>query len=305
MCKFKINTIYCGDNLKVLKAFPDECVDLIYIDPPFFTQTKQSTSGSKYTYNDKWDSLDVYLDFMSLRIQQLHRVLKSTGSFYLHCDYRANYKLREICNKIFNAKNFKNEIIWCYSGREHPKIKKFPKKHETIYFYTKSDKYTFKSPFEPYRLRYIKDFFKTERTTNRLYTTEPDGKGGRYKVYLDELKGTRTKDWWNDIKPLFYRAEQPELVGYPTQKPETLLERIIKTSSNEGNTVLDAFVGSGTTSAVAKKMKRNYIGIDNNHAACVISANRIGYPLKNIVGMSLEETVPYTRKLTMLEKFFK
>ena len=286
------NRIYCGDNLKVLKAFPDECIDLIYIDPPFFSgKNYDLVFGDKYEVKAFEDTFDGdpkgYSKFMEERIWEIHRVLKTTGSFYLHCDWHANYELRRICNKVFREENFRSEIIWCYKGRSSTS-RSFPRKHDTIYFYTKSDKYEFKIPYKKYREEYIKGFFRKDEN-ERLYR-QRNGKFEK-KQYLDESKGDKIPDWWDDIKTIYQTIKNPEKLGYQTQKPEALLERIIKASTNEGDTVLDAFCGCGTTLAVAKKLNRKWIGIDISPIGCTVMANRIKYPLKDIQGMkySLEQ----------------
>jgi len=285
---FKPNTIYCGDNLKVLKTFPDECVDLIYIDPPFF-------SGKNYdlVFDDQFairafedtfnGSMESYLSFMEERIRQLHRVLKPTGSFYLHCDWHVSHYLKVLCDKIFGYNNFQNEIIWKYNTGGASK-KGFSKKHDNIFFYVKGNDYTFNTQREPFREDKTNHFTNMDND-GRKYRIRKSG-GKEYKYYLDE--GRICHDTWN-IDSL--NASAKERLGYPTQKPEALLERIIKASSNEGDIVLDAFCGCGTTLVVAKKLKRQWVGIDVSPIGCTVMSDRIGYQLKDIQGMkySLEQ----------------
>lgn len=223
-----------------------------------------------------------YLVMMTIRLIELKRILKPTGSIYLHCDPTASHYLKIVMDVIFDKKNFRNEVIWCYKGREHPLIDIFPKKHDTIFFYSKTNKYKekFNRLFEAYEEGYIKTYFTKKDKDGRLYQLQPDGKGGRYKQYLDESKGQRIRDWWV-IKPLYgidmmKKKESDERLGYPTQKPETLLEKIIKASSKEGDWILDPFCGCGTTVAVAEKLNRKWIGIDITTLAINVIKKRIG-----------------------------
>lgn len=295
---FKSNTIYCGDNLDILKQFPDNSVDLIYIDPPFFTNVYYEIiwkDGYEVrAFNDKWRNskkggkekggLQNYLKCMAPVIRELHRVLKFTGSFYLHCDYHANAHLRILCDPIFGINNFQNEIIWYYTAGARGK-KRWARKHDTILFYTKGKKWTFnwEAVAEPF----------TSKMTEWRYT-----KGGQKgkpmpvgKVPTDVFQ----------IQVL--NTMSKERLGYPTQKPEKLLEKIIIASSNPEDLVLDAFCGCGTTIAVAKKLGRRWIGIDISPTACKEMAKRISderefYPIKKIIGY------PYTiEELRKMEPF--
>lgn len=287
-----MDSIYCGDNLKVLRDFPDECVDLIYIDPPFFSgknydlvfDDKFAVRAFKDTFEGKRET---YLSFMESRIREIHRILKLTGSFYLHCDHHANAHLRIMCDKIFGKKNFRRQIIWnagSVSGFKS-KVKGWVRQHDIILFYTKTNKYTFNKQYIPYREEYKKKF-KYKDEDGRLYRKRRNG-----KQYLDERKGTPMGDVWNDIWSFQTATRSKEYMGYPTQKPEKLLERIIKASSNEGDIVLDAFCGCGTTLAASKRLNRSWIGIDVSPIGCTVMAKRLEYPLKDIHGMkySLEQ----------------
>ncbi len=285
----KPNTIYCGDNLKVLKVFPDECVDLIYIDPPFFSgKNYDLVFGDKYAIRAFEDTFEgkkeTYLSFMEDRIREMHRLLKPTGSFYLHCDYHVDSYLRVLCDKIFGEKNFRNEIIWHYSGTGRPKTK-YKRKHDTILFYTKTNKYTFNVETVPIKPKSIGKY------------GEVDSDGRRYKIYRNP-DGTERSRSYMSPQPIDDVWEIPiinvmakERLGYPTQKPERLLERIIKVSSNKNDIVADFFCGCGTTLAVAEKLNRKWIGIDVSPIGCTVMAGRIGYKLKDIQGMkySLEQ----------------
>jgi len=328
----KTNVFYHGDCLFVMRHdIPEESIDLIYLDPPFFTGKIQKPKNHdkvcrdhgwdpgamQISYDDSkrfWKEKGIherapewlkhialqrpdfasYLYYIMERLQECHRVLKSTGSIYLHCDWRASHYLKMVMDEVFGYENFRNEIVWIYSGRENPRQRFFPRKHETIFFYTKTSKYKFNLPFKPYREDYIKQFFTKKDKNGRLYRLQPDGKGGTYKQYLDESKGQPVNDSWIDIKPTWFRGVQKEAIGYPTQKPEALLERIIKASSNEGDIVLDPFCGCGTTVVVAHKLNREWIGIDINNVAIEVIKKRcsqlkLDKPLKySIVERTLE-----------------
>ena len=247
------NKILIGDNLDILKKMPECSVDLIYLDPPFFTQREFKTNVA--SFNDRWDGITAYCFFMQPRLVELHRVLKDTGSLFLHCDHRTNYRLRGILNKVFGEKNFRNEIIWCYENGG-ASGKTYSHKHDTIYFFSKTKDYN----FYPER---IKEIRATESLKRSLYKGARNGPLGLYRYPLDVFK----------IPSIPYMSK--ERVGWPTQKPLALLEKIIKGSSNEGDLVLDPFCGSGTTCVASYRLKRKWIGIDLNEQARDIVNSRL------------------------------
>jgi site-specific DNA-methyltransferase (adenine-specific) len=206
-----------------------------------------------------------YLVSMTLRVTEIYRVLKTTGSFYLHCDPTASHYLKLVLDAIFCGQDgdFRNEIIWHYGGWTHSKMSQFPRKHDTILYYTKSSEATYNPQSTPWtRDEYLalrkQAIHKDEN--EREYIFDKRGNAGQRR-YLDvALQEGRPVDSVWDIRPL--SSSSAERMGYPTQKPETLLERIIQASSNEGDTVLDAYCGCGTSVAVAEKLKRSWIGID-------------------------------------------
>lgn len=275
------NKLILGDNLQVLKSLPSESVDLIYLDPPFFSNRNYEViwgdEGEVRSFQDRWEGgINHYISWLKERVVEMHRILKKTGSIYLHCDWHADAYIRvHILDPIFGEKNFRNEIVWCYNVGGKSK-EQFARKHDTIYFYSKSKtKWTFNS-----------DDIKTERDTGlksqggkmgldengRPYQDKIVKKTGKiYRYYLDE--GKIPEDWWTDINSIQSGAK--ERIGYPTQKPEALLERIIKASSNEGDVILDPFVGGGTTPAVADKLGRRWIGVDSSVHAIKVSEQRI------------------------------
>ncbi len=262
----KLNRVYHAENLEFLKKLDSKFLDLIYIDPPFFT-------GVDYKeFSDNWTSLDEYLNFMEIRLKEMYRVLKTTGSFYCHCDANAVFDLKLICDKIFGRQFFRREIIWnvgSVSGFKS-QVKGWVRQHDTILFYTKSDQYTFNKLYLPYKEEYIKKMFRYRDEDGRLYRKRRGG-----KQYLDEKPGNALGDVWNDIYSYQTRTRSKEYLGYPTQKPEELLERIILASSNEGDIVADFFCGTGTTLAVAHRLNRKWIGVDNNSKAIDLCKKRL------------------------------
>lgn len=245
----------------------------------------------------KRNDMLAYLTMMCIRLLELKRALKDTGSIYLHCDPTASHYLKILMDAIFGVKNFRTELIWCYSEREISK-KYWNKKHDTILFYTKQadDRHTFnwKEVVVPYSQGTIEKFNHIDESGRKFQIR---GKGGHYtgkqgldielekkhpdwvyRDYLDKSPGVPPRDWL--VIPVINRAAK-ERLGYPTQKPESLLEKIIKASSNENDIVLDPFCGCGTTIAVAQKLKRKWLGIDITHLAI----NLIKWRMKHMFGI--------------------
>jgi len=216
-------------------------------------------------------SLLAYLVSMTLRITEIHRVLKPTGSFYLHCDPTASHYLKLILDAVFCSQrgDFRNEIVWCYTAPTNTRDN-FPKKHDTIFRYTKSNSWVFN--FEDISIPY------SDETVAR--TKRGAGNQGLYKSknpenkHLNRLKpnGKIPEDWWTIPR---LQGNSVESLGYPTQKPESLLERIIKASSNENDIVLDAYCGCGTTVAVCQKLDRQWIGIDITYQSISLILKRL------------------------------
>lgn len=283
-----MNEIYCGNNLDVMtKEISKKSIDLIYLDPPFFGTGKQyqniwNNKNEVGQYKERTElGIEGYINWIEPRLYRMKELLKSTGSIYLHCDYHNNTQMRILMDEIFNINNFRNEIIWSYTGRENPKQRMFPRKHNNILFYTKSNKYTFNMQFKPYNEEYIKFFRYDDDDGKGKYQKQPNNNGGKYKQYLNDTKGHPINSVWNDIKSL--NNFSAEWMEYKTQKPEALIERIIKSSSNPNDIILDPFMGGGTTLAAAKKLDRQFIGIDIAEEACNLTAKRIEYPKTNII----------------------
>lgn len=221
-----------------------------------------------------------YLTMMTIRLIELKRVLKQTGSLYLHCDPTAGHYLKLALDAIFGKKNFKNEIIWSYK-RWTAGSNRFQRLHDNIYFYTKSDEHVFNTQFRPYGEWIKKDYNYKDKKTGKRWRWHTV-KGVRYKVFLENKnRGVKIGDVW-EIPPIGSTAK--ERLGYQTQKPEKLLERIIRASSKKGDFILDPFCGCGTTVAVAEKLDRKWVGIDITTLAINLIKYRIKhqFPDKNI-----------------------
>jgi DNA modification methylase len=261
-----------------------------------------------------------YLAMMAPRLIELHRVLKKTGSIYLHCDSTASHYLKMLLDAVFEPQNFRNEIIWKRTSA-HSSAKRYGPVHDSLLYYTVGDTYTWNQSYQPYDDHYMSEFYTHVDPEGRrwrrsdltgagvrhgatglpwrgidvtskgrhwfvppaeLDKLDADGKihwpvktGGMpmLRRYADKQRGVPLQDVWTDIRPMHNLAA--ERLGYPTQKPEALLERVIKASSNEGDVVLDPFCGCGTAIAVAQKLKRRWIGIDITHLAVNLIKTRL------------------------------
>lgn len=271
----EINKIYHGKCIEVLQTFKAESVDLVYFDPPFFTQRKHSLStrdeSKKYEFNDSWDSLEEYIFLIESCLVECKRVLKDTGSVFLHCDKIASHYIRVALDKVFGMKNFRSEIIWSYKRWSNSK-KGLLNSHQNIYFYSKSKNFKFNLLYTDYAPTTNIDQIlqDRQRTSNGKSTYKKDEKGN--VVLGKPKKGVPLSDTW-EIPYLNPKAK--ERVGYPTQKPVLLLSQIIKIASDEGDLVLDPFCGSGTTCVAAKSLNRNFIGIDKSIDAVELSKDRL------------------------------
>ena len=279
---FKNRTLYHGDNLDFLRGMNSESVHLIATDPPFnkardFHATPDSLSaGAKFQDRWNWDKdvhqgwvdqiqddwpavwaaidfakiiygkdMAAFLCFMGVRLIEMQRVLREDGSIYLHCDPTASHYLKALMDAIFGKKMFRNEIVWCYSGGGIPK-NDYPRKHDVILRYTNSNKRTFNIERKPY----------AENTQQVGIHSTYSGADNK----IDLKRGTPITDWWNDIQTT--TGWSPENTGYPTQKPLALYERIVKSSSNPGDWVLDPFCGCATTPIAAERLGRRWVGMD-------------------------------------------
>lgn len=298
------NTIYEGDNLDILNKFDDSSIDLIYADPPFFSNKKYEViwdDGSEVrAFEDRWKGgIEHYISWMKPRMHECHRVLKSTGSIYLHCDWHASHYLKVAMDEIFGYKNCCDEIIWSYS-KVGGTTKKLLKWHETIFRYTKTKIFTFNIDEirEPYSQSLIKSLKKDK--TGYYYTRGlgTDTKIKRLKKTYVHPKGRCPSDVW-DLGT--YSAPKGERLGYPTQKPEALLERIIKASSNVGDLVMDPFCGCGTTLSVAQKLGRKWVGIDVSPTACKLVRKRLKKICPGVRAVMEDVSIEYLRGLNDFE----
>ena len=251
----ELNKVYCMDNLKLLKQINDNSIDLIYCDILYNT-------GKKFKdYNDNLGTPQEAIEWYKPRLVEMKRVLKETGSIYLQCDYRLVHYLKVEMDNIFGINNFKNDIIWQYSWGVRTE-KCWNKKHDNIIMYSKSDKIVFNAN------DVLEERNLQEQSKNRLkYKGALISDGNKRKNEL-----ALPTDVWNI--PII-NGMSKERTGYATQKPKTLLERIIKASSNEGDIIADFFCGSGTSMVVAKELGRQYIGCDINPSAIDITNKRL------------------------------
>ncbi len=264
-----------GDNLSIMAALLPELegkISLMYADPPFFTNKKYSARIGRREdsrrpdewelaegYLDSWPNLDAYLEFLYQRLALMHRLLSPNGTLYLHLDWHADSYARVLLDEIFGADHLLNEIIWTYHGPS-PIRRAFNRKHDTILAYVKGEKYTFNT-----------DAIREPYNPSTVQTFNASPKAGFGKI-PDLERGKVPEDWW--YFPVVARLHN-ERTGYPTQKPESLLERIIRASSNEGELVADFFCGSGTTPAVAARLGRRFIASDINFRAVHTTRQRL------------------------------
>ena len=263
--------IYLAENLEFLREVPDNSIDLVYIDPPFGTgQTRRLQSirtgvgdkvrtgfgGRAYRFDVVSDrqysddmALEEYLAFLEARLVEIHRVLRETGSLYLHLDFHTVHYARLILDELFGPERFLNEIIWAYDYGGRPRDK-WPRKHDNILWYAKSDRWSF-----------------NREEIDRIPYMAP-GLVGPEKAARGKLP---TDTWWMTIVPTNSR----ERTGYPTQKPVKLLERIVRASSSPGDLVADFFCGSGTTGVAAKRLGRRFLLTDSNPEAIAITESRL------------------------------
>ena len=308
-----MNQLILGDNLEILKSLSSESIDLIYLDPPFFSNKNYEIiwgdKGEIRSFKDRWaGGIDHYISWLKERVAEMHRLLKPTGSIYLHCDHHANAQIKiDILNKLFGDDNFRNEIIWRRTNAHGNTTRKFAVLTDTIWYYAKSKNCVYNSIHAEYSENYLKSTYNKKDKKGRYKSDDLTGPGlnpndlewkgyhpartgrgwainreavyklvgkekaeklscieklnllcenglifftkngtPRFKRYLDILKGVLVGNFWIDINNL--SAHSKERIGYPTQKPEKLIERIIKASSNENDIVMDPFLGGGNYS---------------------------------------------------------
>jgi DNA modification methylase len=290
------NRLFWGDNLHIMRQLPSESIDLIYIDPPFFSGRQYNVifgdQNELRSFSDIWEGgMPGYLVWLNARLYEMKRLLKKTGSLYVHCDYHASHYIKTELDKVFGYQNFVNEIVWCYELGGRVSKKAYGRRHDVILFYTKSADHIFnwdqvlndwdekgKAKFKHtdeegrrYRLigRFLKDSpIKGHRDVSPEWEKTHPELVQRY--YMKE--GKAQVDFWN-ISPI--NQVSPERIGYPTQKPTELIERIVRASSPENGVVADFFCGGGTTPAVAQLLGRCWIACDQSRVAVAITEDRL------------------------------
>lgn len=271
------NKIFWGDNLQVMSHLLKEYrrkIDLIYIDPPFDSKadykkqiklrgkeiTNDSSTFEEKQYGDIWTN-DEYLQFMYERLILCKELLSDNGSIFLHCDWHKSAHLRLLMDEIFGFDKLRNEIAWCYTGPGSPGMRQYNRKHDTILWYSKSNSWIFNS--------------ESIRVASEVHQGGFKGEMGAAESSSYTEKGKIPEDWWEFAVAARIPVDGKKRMGYPTEKPEKLLSRIIEASSNPGDIVFDCFMGSGTTQAVAMKLGRRFIGADINLGAIQTTTKRL------------------------------
>jgi len=275
-----VNSIELGDCLNVMKSISKKSIDLIYLDPPFFTEKthrlKTRDRTKEFSFDDIWGSDLAYSEFLYERIALMKEILKETGSIFVHCDKNGEHIVRAILDNVFGADNFQSEIIWIYKRWSNSKKGLLPN-HQNIYFYSNTKDFKFNLIYTAYSETTNIDQILQKRTRDEHNKSVYDIDDQGVFIHGDQKKGVPLSDVW-DIP--FLNPKAKERVGYPTQKPLLLLERIIELVTDRGDIVLDPFCGSGTTCVAAKLLERNFIGIDKLPAAVELSNSRLSQPIK-------------------------
>ena len=316
LCPFELEpyVLFNEDCVLTSKRFVDSSIDLVYVDPPFCSGRSYELNGC--SFDDKWRTTEEYIDWIKPRLVEFKRILKPTGSIYIHCDWHISHYIKVLADSIFGQRNFLNEIVWKRQSAHNDArqgSKHFGRIHDVVLVYTASQKYVWNQEYLPYDHDYLKQAYKhVELKTGRRYAlgdlTGPGGasKGNplyyflgvkrywRYsrtkmmelfhegrifyrkgrvplkKRYLDEMPGIALQDIWTDLKSDFRKTNR-----FPTQKPESLLERIIKISTNPDQIVYEPFAGSATAGVVSKRLSRRWIGSETSKRTCQFAIDRL------------------------------
>ena len=326
-------TIWTGDNLSVMRGMNSESVDLIYLDPPFNSKRDYAAPiGSKAAgaaFKDTWtlDDVDVawhgeiaeqnpavyavidaagtahgkgmksYLIMMAVRLLEMRRLLKPTGSIYLHCDPTASHYLKTLMDAVFGTQHFRNEIIWGYTGPGSPKMRQFNRKHDTIFWYAKSDDWCFNA--DQVRIRH-------HGKTKGNFKSGLKGSGFVADTYDLSERGKVPETWWVQQKGnglAIAPRQKNQYIGYPTQKPLALLDRIIKASSNPGDVVLDPFAGCATACVSAETLGRQWVGIDLSELAATLVKTRLKEAFKLFYEVHHRDDIPKRTDLGKLPSY--
>jgi len=284
------NKLIWGDNLLVMGSLLEKFagkIDLIYIDPPFATGadfsfttaigeagqelTKEASAVEEKAYRDTWGAgTDSYLAMVAPRLALIRELLCPDGSLFLHCDWHVGHILRSVCNEIFGAENFLNEIVWYYYNKLQGNVNRFASNHDVIFWYRKGESHRFEAQMEKRPEGKVRQLVRAwDKEKEAIVNVKgPDG-----KVVYRETDERTVDDVWRI--PMLQPADRTENCGFPTQKPQALLDRIIRTASHEGDLVADFFCGSGTTLAVAEKLGRRWIGCDLGRWAIHVTRKRL------------------------------
>ena len=276
------NRLFFGDNLHVMRQLPSNSIDLIYIDPPFFSGRHYNVifgdNNEVRSFSDIWEGgMPGYLVWLNARLYEMKRLLKSTGSIVVHCDWHASHYIKVEMDKIFGYDHFRNEIVWHYKLGMKARSYKFHSHHDVLLWYRKSERHKFhevriplETPIKRPKVKFISEEGRARQ--------EHDEEGNPlYHISTDELIGTV----W-DILNIAPRSK--ERIGYPTQKPQALLTRVIRAFSDTGDVVADFFCGGGTTPAVAQRLNRRWIACDQSRIAVAITADRVAKVVQEKVG---------------------
>ncbi len=281
------NRLFFGDNLHIMRQLPSKSIDLIYIDPPFFSGRNYNVIfGDKNevrSFSDIWEGgMPGYLIWLNVRLYEMKRLLKDTGCIFVHLDWHASHYAKIELDKIFGYDNFLNEILWLYTKPSTSKAKHFPRASDSILYYSKN-KGSHKFNADEIRVEY-------NEKTKANYKKGLVGSGTLYNGEIKDDEGVLNEagkippNWWEmAVSGRFPKGSENNL-GYPTQKPIALLERIIKVASNEGDVVADFFCGGGTTPAVAQRLNRRWIASDQSRIAVSLTADRISRLVEEKIG---------------------
>jgi adenine specific DNA methylase Mod len=312
------NYLIQGDNLEVMKSLITEHdmagkVDLIYTDPPFSTKnifmvsekrasTISSSKKGKIAYSDTLSGCE-FIEYLRQRLLLMHILLSETGSIYLHIDYKIGHYVKLIMDEVFGYENFQREIIWSIETASGFKSQanNWIRSHDTLLYYSKGKEFNFNKQFLELDLKTVRRYDKTDED-GKKYKIYYNPDGSERRVYLDTSKGRPVSSVWDDIIGFQTVNRSGEYINYPTQKPEDLLERIIKASSNEGDLVLDCFCGSGTTAAVAEKNNRRWMSCDLGRFAIHTTRKRM-LGIENVKPFIVQNLGKYERQQWMISEF--
>jgi len=299
------NRLFFGDNLHVMRQLPSESVDLIYIDPPFFSGRNYNVifgdKNESRSFTDIWEGgMPGYLVWINARLFEMKRLLKPTGSIFVHLDWHAVHYVKVEMDKIFGVDNFRNEIIWCYTGPGSPKMGQFNRKHDNILWYSKSTEYAFyRDVVRSEHAQKTKENFKNGLVGSGFLSDTYDLPSGKVpedwwpmdkplEESIDELfdaaNANQPGDWWEIAIAQRYPKGSLSHIGYPTEKPYKLVQRIVEATTEKGDVMADFFCGGGVTPMVAQEMDRRWVSVDQSRIAVAITADRVNKVVREKIG---------------------